>query len=326
MGCAVPENVESEEYRPVPSVSTGANGESDRVRVSKVSRPIFEAAIVSSSGSAEPDSMAIGVLSGMSEDIKRSSTGIVWRPNNYRRKMYVTRASNSTTVSCGECCPTCVSYGKRNRLLFIRHWPGVLIQAGPRAVVAIWSQEYDGKRKRTYHIVSDSEGGVEERLTQKREEIRAMLDEALSGYLKMSGAFQDAPPMWDRYEDWIKGESFIDAIPEDTIIHDTYFKKVYGKGIEFKQTGEKEEPVVHLKNYIKNRAIEDFTPEIVREIRALGDRLAPVDALQRAKDHVKRFPDDLLSAEGRALVGALSSREKDLLSEWTFERFGGVRG
>ena len=80
-------------------------------------------------------------------------------------------------------------------------------------------------------------------------------------------------PVWDRYENFIKGEEYIDSIPTNCIIHDTYFKKVYGDGIELKQTEAKEDPGVHIKHYIKNRIIEDITPEIAQELNKINNSL-----------------------------------------------------
>ena len=84
------------------------------------------------------------------------------------------------------------------------------------------------------------------------------------------GIYLRRKPRWSRYEDFIKGEDYIDKIPREVIIHDTYFKKVYGKGIEFVKA-DKEEPTAHLKNYIKNRAVEDLAPEIANSINVLGN-------------------------------------------------------
>jgi len=90
-------------------------------------------------------------------------------------------------------------------------------------------------------------------------------------------------PTWDRYEDWIKGEEFIDNIPPETIIHDTFFKKVYPKGIEFIQTKKKEEPTIHLKNYIKNQSIKKREPIIAKEINNAYSIIAPtLEALNQA--------------------------------------------
>ena len=74
-----------------------------------------------------------------------------------------------------------------------------------------------------------------------------------------------------------KGEDYIDKIPKEVIIHDTIFKKVYGEGIEFGVTGE---PTVKLKTYIKNRAIEDIAPEIIKSINEVFIHTQPLKHLK----------------------------------------------
>jgi len=69
---------------------------------------------------------------------------------------------------------------------------------------------------------------------------------------------------WIRQEDAVKGEEFIDDIPNNLIMHDTYFKKVYERDLEFKGP-------TYLKNYIANRAVEKITPEIIEEINNIRE-------------------------------------------------------
>ena len=66
---------------------------------------------------------------------------------------------------------------------------------------------------------------------------------------------------WDnhRKEIEIKGDLVLDNIPKDMNIHAENFKKVYEKGVEFFD----EASVV---NYINNRALEDLSPEMVKEL------------------------------------------------------------
>ena len=71
---------------------------------------------------------------------------------------------------------------------------------------------------------------------------------------------------WIRNEDGIHGEDFLDKIPKDIIIHDTYFKKVYQDHIEFKSP-------TFMKNYISNRAIENIAPEVAKEIHDLNNNM-----------------------------------------------------
>ncbi|GAH24227.1 unnamed protein product, partial [marine sediment metagenome] len=58
---------------------------------------------------------------------------------------------------------------------------------------------------------------------------------------------------------------------------------------EFKNTGYGEEPTIHLKNYIKNRAIENIAPEIANSIDKIGDFINSLDKkLTPAIDNLSR--------------------------------------
>ena len=118
--------------------------------------------------------------------------------------------------------------------------------------------------------------------------------------------------IWSRYEEFTKGEEFIDSIPQEVIIHDTFFKKVYKKGIEFKNTKKGESPGVHIKNYIKNRAIEDIAPEIARAIESQNPLRALISKIHSIADLTK-YP---------ALIGLLTPQDRQELENWTFNKFG----
>jgi hypothetical protein len=154
-----------------------------------------------------------------------------------------------------------------SHLLFIKGYKGVTLMYGKDILTAIFSQPIIGGVKETWLIERDSLKEIDARLDEIKENIRLKLDEAL---LAFSRQFNIILPfekvVWSRHEDWIKGEEYIDRLPREVVIHDTCFKKVYGEGIEFIQTKMGEEPTAKIKAYIKNRALEDFTPELVEEM------------------------------------------------------------
>jgi len=247
------------------------------------------------------------------ESLKEASTSsmttmgkgvcFLWRPNNYRRKLKVRSKDNSTIAKIKSAIdsttkgqhfsrlvnstsgfpqeknttipqfPMELNFNSHTKVISIKNFMGITIQYGKETLTGIYSQNIIGGNKETFLIEADNIEDVEERLNQKKEEIRIKIDKALSSFCQMFKILlPHALPVWDRYEDWIKGEDYIDKIPRETIVHDTYFKKVYGSGIEFKNTGaEGEEPVTHMKNYIKNRAVEDIAPQIAEEISNIKD-------------------------------------------------------
>ncbi len=203
---------------------------------------------------------------------------IFWRPNNYRRKIEIKEWDSSTMKKIASAIGSAIqkkdfNYSSHTKLVFVKNFKGVTIQLGKRTLTGIYSQKIIEGEKEIYLIRAYSTDDLEERINQIKDDIRRKTDEALRIFCKAFDIEEISEPKWDRYEDFIKGEEFIDKIPPSTIVHDTYFKKVYGKGIEFKQTEKKEEPTVNLKNYIVNQATKRHSPEIAKSIEYLGNAL-----------------------------------------------------
>lgn len=188
----------------------------------------------------------------------------VWRPNNYRREIRA-KPKNLFLKGVPKGCP---KPHPQNKIITWKEFhPQITVQYGREKVTAIFSQKVVGGVKEHFLIESDSIAGVTERINLRKSEIQDRLDSALIEFLKLfKAAVPFEVPRWSRYEDFLKGEDYIDKLPRDCIIHDTYFKKVYDEGVEFKSSGEGEDPTVGVKNYIKNRAVEDVSPEIAREL------------------------------------------------------------
>jgi len=192
---------------------------------------------------------------------------IIWRPNNYRRKIEVKEKTNSGINKIRTTIPTS-SYSAHTKMLSIKDYlPNITIQYGKNTLTGIYSQNRIGGVKEHFLIERESIDEINKAIDEKKEKIRERIDIALDRFIvQFKLRIQLKKPEWDRYEDFVKGEEYIDKIPSEVIIHDTFFKKVYGQGIEFKNSGKGESPVVHMKNYIKNRAVEDISPQIAEEI------------------------------------------------------------
>ena len=228
-----------------------------RKQVEKLCKPIFDK-VLKEAGS---NSMTIAPV----------ILKFLWRPNNYRRKIIVKTKDNSTIkkiISAIESTHK-LQYNEHNKLLFVYNFNGITLQYGKNTLTGIWSQD---KKKTTYLIESDCIDGLEELIDKRKKKIQEQIDNALELFIKQFKIkLMFEKPIWDRYEDWIKGDEFIDKIPEETIVHDTIWKKVYPKGIEFKQTSDKEDPTTFMKTYIKNRAIEKISPEIANELMIIKE-------------------------------------------------------
>lgn len=237
-------------------------------KIRRIVSPIFENA-VNSAHETNSNSRTIDLTTTL-QCIK-----LLWRPHNYRRQTTVKRKDNSTikkVVTTIDPTGQLQIYTQHTKLITIKNYKqNVHIQYGKNKLTAIWGQNIIRGDKETYLIEAGSIGEFEKWLNAKREEIKEQMDEALNDFIDRFNIRKEGEGIkWKRYEDWIKGEEFIDKIPREVIIHDTYFKKVYGSGIEFKTTGkeEDEEPTAHIKQYIKNRVVERFTPAIAEEIAA----------------------------------------------------------
>lgn len=155
------------------------------------------------------------------------------------------------------------------------------MQYGRDQLTAIFSQCKIGGFKETYRIVADSPDQLDLRINQIKERIQKKIDSALNSFINRARIrVKGELPKWQRFEDWIKGEEFINQIPKEVIIHDTTFKKVYGYGIEFLKTDDV--PGAKIKTYIKNRCLEDVAPEIASELRGIKDLMKGSFQLQNS--------------------------------------------
>ena len=151
-------------------------------------------------------------------------------------------------------------------------------------------------------------------------EISKELDEALLVFSRKHDLLVPGEkPHRERYEEWTRGEEFIDSLPSSCVFYADGLKKVYDDGVEFISSSAGEAPGVHSANYIANRMIERVAPEIVR---CLDELRFSINPLQVVMERVRVFPDDLLRPDVQVLFSGLSLAEKLAFSEWSFERFG----
>jgi len=213
---------------------------------------------------------------------------ILWRPNNYRRQIKVKTKTNSgienikTAITTIDTTGTRLNYNQHTKLLSIhgfnkqKNHTGITIQYGKETITGIYSQNIICGNKEIFLIEANTSELCQKRIDDKKEDIKKYIDESIEKFIKQFNIkLPYEKTIWAKhgYEDWIKGEEFIDKIPREVIVHDTHFKKVYGEGIEFISDERGQEPTIKLKNYIKNRAIEDIAPEIVKEINKTNESI-----------------------------------------------------
>jgi len=210
----------------------------------------------------------------LSETFDRSMTPPITkyiRPNNYRRLINI-KFIKESGISRILTTPL-AKQNLQNKIIDIPNYrnSGISLQVCKSKLIGIYSQVYSNGKKYWYRIVRDSDEEINKVIETKKEEIKDKIDSALKMFCEeFNLGFRFENPIWLRSETAIHGDDYIDRIPRDLIIHDTIFKKVYKDDLEFK-SGKGEEPVVHLKNYITNRAIEKIAPEIARELAKIQD-------------------------------------------------------
>lgn len=195
-------------------------------------------------------------------------TNMFWRPNNYRRQMRVKerKISPQEMKDSGIIVPT-ISYGKVISIKGLA--PNITLQLGKKNLIGIYSQDTVGKFKTIYKLEAKDNRELDKRIEAKKQAIADKIDKVMYSFARrLDILIPFIQPKWLRAEDFIKGEEFINKIPEETIIHDTVFKKVYPKGIEF-ISKKGEEPTASLKNYIKNRALENLAPMITKQLNCM---------------------------------------------------------
>jgi len=186
------------------------------------------------------------------------------RFNNFRRQITVKEKTNSTLQEIRGTIaklPMELNINPRTKIISIKNYnKGITIQYGKNTLTE------------TRLIERDTIDGINARIDEIKQNIKNRLNDTLKEFSrKFNLSIPFKKPIWVRHEIWIKGDEKIDNIPRETIIHDTVGKKVYGEGWEF-AGGKEQEPTAHIKNYLKNRAIENISPEIAASLNKLSLR------------------------------------------------------
>jgi len=252
------------------------------------------------------------------EDIFNSMTttrkpySFFWRPNNYRRQMRVGIKTNSAEKSIVALFPH--SQNKHTKLISITNYKeNITIQYGKDKLTAIWKQRIISGKKQTWFIEADTQNELNEILDNIKQKIQNNIDDALIEFArKFKLLLPFEKPEWSRYEDWIKGEEYIDNLPIQCIIHAKHFKKVYGVGVEA-VGGKGEEPTAKAKQYITNRMIEDFSPEIAESINNIVKTFED-SALLPLTEQIKLHLE--VQRETLKTLKAIQNEKRSLSKEW----------
>jgi len=233
----------------------------------------------------------------------------VWRPNNWRREIEVKTKDNSAIQRIKSTIdPTNqkqINICEHTKLISWKNYhPQITIQYGRTSLIGIYNQERNGSEKVWFEILGNSLEELETKIEKKRQEINERIDAALLDFAKAYEIkYPFNKPRQIRGEDGIKGDEFLDSLPDSMIIHDTIFKKVYRDNVEFK-SGKGEPPsIVRAKTYIKNRALEEFSPVICQEINTTHEEIKNLalittnlaNATEHSAQQTGFFKDNIIS-------------------------------
>lgn len=227
--------------------------------------------------------------------IGKKGVSILWRPNNYRRKLKVALKTNTGEEAIWDTvlsssiklpqeinpstfnCQCRISKNNHTKVLFVKNFGRCTMIYGKTTLTAVWSQNVIGGVKETFLLKAKNVNSLGKLILERRDAILRELDIALYCFSDQFGIrLKGEVPKWCRYEDWFKGEEYVDSLPKEVIVHDDTFKKVYGEGLEFKSGFHGADPGIMLRNYVKNRALEDVSPLIARELALTRSMLCSV--------------------------------------------------
>ncbi len=153
----------------------------------------------------------------------------------------------------------------------------IIIRKKSAEVINLWHQ----KQWRLLEAQSINE--INDRINEIKQEMEETTVKALKKFVIINGGDSDFIPIKKREtEIGIHGDDYLDKIPPEMVIHDTYFKKVYKEKVEF--IGEES-----VKSYIQNRAVESIAPEIAQSINSLHTLIVPAieNLAKNMNTHVK---------------------------------------
>ncbi len=179
------------------------------------------------------------------------------QPHNFRRYFTFSKTSYNPTIPYSE-----KNYKSEHHYTNF-YGCKIIIRKKSVEIINLWHQ----KQWRLLEAQSIKE--VNDRINEMKQEMEDTTIKALRKFISVNGGESDFKPIIKRKSEiGIHGDDYIDKIPPEMVIRDTYFKKVYKEKVEF--LGEES-----VKSFIQNRAIEDLSPEIANAINSLNTLIVP---------------------------------------------------
>ncbi len=115
-------------------------------------------------------------------------------------------------------------------------------------------------------LTAENLNQINEMIDKEMETLTEQSIEALKSFIDLHKGKSRFEILKLKCEQGIHGDEYLDKIPRELIIHDTYFKKEYAKKVEMFKVAE-------VKNYISTRCIENIAPEIAGEINNIHNTI-----------------------------------------------------
>lgn len=235
--------------------------------------------------------------------VAKKSKNVLIQPHNYRRYYALNKEGYNPTPTLP---PQVSNHGKEH---IYKNFYGctIIIHKQMAEVINLWHSQQ-------YHLIpSTNPTQINARIDTISKDMEEVCTKALKKLLAHTGGSSDFIPLTRRKEEiGIWGDEHIDAIPPEKIIQDTVFKKVYPDKTEFLG-------IANVKQYIKNRAIENLAPEIAQELHKLHKKVSEIpQEISPLKALKLRITKPCQVLEYPHIVNQLSESEKEDLSKYLF--------
>ena len=252
-------------------------------QVHRLVTPIFDEILKNNKSSMRNEKNTMGVCKGSVQEKNKPIT-FFWRPNNYRiqipfnrEKLNLGIEEKEWTLLTKKRTSSVINseYGKIKISNFGSkincNIDGIFIMLDKKSITTTYSLRTavseNQMKKAVYKIEANNINEIWERMQERIEEIKKVSLDAVKKFIKHYGGKADLDSFkFFRHEDAIHKE---DWIPDETIIYDTHFKKVYPTEIELKNP-------LYVKNFYSNRVVEEIAPQIAKEIKESNNSIVNI--------------------------------------------------
>lgn len=245
----------------------------------------------------------------------------LWRPHNFRRgiKIFSFDRTIYSKKSFIDDTTIPLEMNSHNKIISIFYSDNITIQIFKEHIIGSWKQNIIKGYKQTILLGGNSKKEVNDKLSNLKLDTNSLVDNAILFVMDKLNFLPIKSFYYVRGENWTRSKHYIDKLPKECIIHEEHWKKVYDIGIEV-ISNKNEDYIDKYRQLINNEIVLDFAPEIAAEIN--NSYLYSFDINSWAENHIKAL-DDVFKYE--TLISMLSKDKRLELSNFLFERFGGVK-